>query len=392
LAFNRIGLATDFPCRWRFGDRGFREEESQGDGVAGVFAFQSKAALEGLPEEGEICEFLQRTGVPFTPFLLEHVTEIGTRANYDEFTERFPRTRPFNEIIFREAVVEKRFRDELGRQLGVHERSWYRATAPLQWDFVPTVHAYEPHLVIERIDGNPLYAFKGNRDERAALLGAIIDKLGVIHTAFPARSPASPDNDREALVGKTRARLDRVAALIPGLEEPYFRINGRTCLNVYNRWELVESMAERYLPGQYQLIHGDPTFSNILIDTSRKRICFVDPRGFYGREPLFGDPDYDWAKLYYSLAGNYDCFNNGDFSLSLKDNEISVHIGSNGWEDLMPTFFELTGANPEKIRFLHALIWLSLPPYVWNDYDAVCAAFFNGIARMQDALDGCEAG
>jgi capsule biosynthesis phosphatase len=55
--------------------------------------------------------------------------------------------------------------------------------------------------------------------------------------------------------------------------------------------------------GIIKVIHGDPVFSNILIDDNIK---FIDMRGKVGDEyTIFGDENYDWAKIYQSIVG-YD--------------------------------------------------------------------------------------
>ena len=62
-------------------------------------------------------------------------------------------------------------------------------------------------------------------------------------------------------------------------------------------------------------------------------------------------------------------------------------IVSNNWEQLHDYFFELTKADCRKIKLLHALIWLSLTTYAWEDYDAICGAFYKGTLELQDYLD-----
>ena len=57
--------------------------------------------------------------------------------------------------------------------------------------------------------------------------------------------------------------------------------------------------------GKISVIHGDPVFTNILINEFGK-IKFIDMRGKQGDElSIYGDWLYDWAKLYQSLIG-YD--------------------------------------------------------------------------------------
>ena len=123
----------------------------------------------------------------------------------------------------------------------------------------------------------------------------------------------------------------------------------------------------------------------------------IDPRGYFGTTEIYGDERYDWAKLYYSIVGNYDRFNLKKFTLEigggygrpdskLPYGEVKLNIESNGWEDMADEFFRLTGANEEEIKLIHAVIWLSLTTYAWQDYDSVCGAFYNGLYYLEEIL------
>lgn len=113
----------------------------------------------------------------------------------------------------------------------------------------------------------------------------------------------------------------------------------------------------------------------------------IDPRGYFGKTKFYGDKDYDWAKVYYSLAGNYDQFNQKKFALSIGDKSVELSIKPNNWADMEEFFFEnLEDVNRTKIRALHAVIWLSLTTYAWEDYDSICGAFYNGILKSADFL------
>ena len=114
----------------------------------------------------------------------------------------------------------------------------------------------------------------------------------------------------------------------------------------------------------------------------------IDPRGYFGYTELYGDVAYDWATLYYSVAGNYDQFNIGNFRLEIAENNINLEIASNEWEDMEEEFFNLLGSRVEKwqIKFIHAIIWLSLSTYAWDDYDSVCGAFYNGLFYLEEVL------
>jgi capsule biosynthesis phosphatase len=65
------------------------------------------------------------------------------------------------------------------------------------------------------------------------------------------------------------------------------------------------SMYENDKVGKQTIIHGDPVFTNIIINNYDK-IKFIDMRGKVGNDlTIQGDWLYDWAKLYQSLIG-YD--------------------------------------------------------------------------------------
>jgi hypothetical protein len=85
-------------------------------------------------------------------------------------------------------------------------------------------------------------------------------------------------------------------------------------------------------------------------------------------------------------VGNYDRFNLKEFRLDIGGDGIALEITSNGWEDMEGEFFRLTGAQPEEIKLLHAVIWLSLTTYAWQDYDSICGAFYNGLYYLEDLL------
>ena len=40
-----------------------------------------------------------------------------------------------------------------------------------------------------------------------------------------------------------------------------------------------------------------------------------------------------------------------------------------------------------NIKLLHAVIWLSLTTYAWEDYDSICAAFYNGLYYLEECFE-----
>jgi len=75
---------------------------------------------------------------------------------------------------------------------------------------------------------------------------------------------------------------------------------------------------DHYQTQSITAIHGDPVFTNVLIDHDRN-IKLIDMRGKVGKTyTIGGDPIYDMAKIYQSLSG-YDCvLNNSTFNVNKK--------------------------------------------------------------------------
>ena len=190
-----------------------------------------------------------------------------------------------------------------------------------------------------------------------------------------------------AYVDKTFERLEKVRALVPFADQPDMVINGKICRNVFSRRQELMNTFLAFKPDKFVFLHGDCTFSNIMLRNGREAVL-IDPRGYFGKTEFYGDAAYDWAKLYYSLIGNYDQFNLKRFQLKIKEKTVELKIQSSGWEELEEYFFELLVGEADKkyIQLIHAIIWLSLTTYAWEDYDSICGAFYNGLYYLEEVL------
>jgi tRNA A-37 threonylcarbamoyl transferase component Bud32 len=76
--------------------------------------------------------------------------------------------------------------------------------------------------------------------------------------------------------------------------------------------------------GIKSIIHGDPVFTNILINKHSK-IKFIDMRGRLGDNlTIYGDKLYDWAKIYQSLIGYDEILMSKIVNSDYKNNLIEV--------------------------------------------------------------------
>ena len=381
---NYIGIAKDFPCRWKYEGDAFHEEASSNNGVAGLFLFQNKAELGAVPSEGEFVRWLSEREISFQSLPLYHVKEYGLLSEYEKLESS--RCRPFNRTYIENGLFVKLPVDAQGEGLAQREIAWYQKVQGQGFQNVPHIDSYHP-LKMEYINGKAIYEYSDfTPAEKKEILRQIISCLKSVQSL--GQLPTDEESCREAYLGKTFRRLEKVRELVPFAQDESVVVNGRRCRNVfYCRGELERRLA-RYFPPCFKLIHGDCTFSNTMLREDRTPVL-IDPRGYFGFTELYGDPAYDWAKLYYSIVGNYDQFNRKRFSLEIGKEEVSLQIASNGWEDMEGEFFRLLqkDVTPGQIHLLHAIIWLSLTTYAWEDYDSICGAFYNGIYYLEEALN-----
>jgi len=84
-------------------------------------------------------------------------------------------------------------------------------------------------------------------------------------------------------------------------------------------WPVVEKYIYEEIIPSYKpsFIHGDFCLSNMLYGKNGEHgvLKFVDPRGSFGEIGNVGDSRYDVAKIYHSVDGGYEFFNNDKFVL-----------------------------------------------------------------------------
>lgn len=380
---NFVGLSGDFRCRWSYENGEFKEEPSVKRGVAGLFVFKGKEEIQDVPEEGEFVRWLQQKEQKLKEIVLEKTKEYGILDEYKKLPES--KCRPFNKMTVEGERIVKEGIDDQGRKLAVKEQEWYQFVEKLGYKRIPRIYSYQP-FTMEKIQGRNIYEYKDRTfQEKKKIVKSIVDALKELHSLGSCE--ADMFSMHENYVDKTFERIDKVRNLIPFANEREIMINGRKCRNVFYYRDELEDRLNRLKAKNFCILHGDCTFSNMMLRNDTEAVL-IDPRGYFGKTRMYGDVAYDWAKLYYSIAGNYDQFNVKNFSLDIMDEEICLKIESNGFEDVEDYFFELTEeeADRESIQLIHAVIWLSLTTYAWEDYDSICGAFYNGLYYLEGVL------
>lgn len=379
-----IGISESFECRWSFMKAGLVEQRSSTNGVAGCFIFQNPSDYLDVPKEGEFVRYLSAKNRSFSRFSMQGSCEVGTLLAFEAKKKDYV-CRPFNSIEIVGGHIIKRPVTKKGEELSKKEANWYLYAQKIGVKAIPTIFNYSP-LEMELVNGTNPFKLRLTDDQKKTVVQNAIDALRALHEMGSV--PTNENSIIQCYFDKTYNRIDKIKNLVPFATDPLIRINGKTYQNPFSLKEkvfaLIQSIAHE--TKNFCFIHGDSTFSNLLVKSDLS-VVFIDPRGYFGETLLFGDPLYDWAKLFYSVAGNYDQFNSKNFILDIHQDCIELSISSNGYETFAPLLLSrFSKKDQTKIRFLHSLIWLSLSTYAWEDYDSVCGAFYNGTKLLNEVL------
>jgi capsule biosynthesis phosphatase len=136
---------------------------------------------------------------------------------------------------------------------------------------------------------------------------------------------------------------------------------------MYN--ELSDKLIEyqKYNSGKRVVIHGDPVFTNIIINSNGK-IKFIDMKGIVDKNlTITGDWLYDWAKIYQSLIG-YDYIINDNNNIDLEYQSKMI--------DVFKKYFlkKNTPTDFENLKTITKSLLFSLIPLHANDK---CTKYYN---------------
>lgn len=387
LTNNPTLITTDaFTCRWVYKDNKFIEETTVTDGVPGLFYFPDKSDLKNIPDGQEFLEWLKISDINFNVFKANELEELGDFKRIEIENDRNGFSRFFNKVTIHDTYVTKIAIDKDYQHLIEKEQHWYNEVSKLGFKKIPVVLNNEPYT-LSRIIGNHAYEIKDltNR-ERRAILANYIESLSSLHDL--STCPSTHDDLAETYIHKTLSRVNSVSALIPNFDKEVITINGIKCRNFFT--EKYKSILLDTLPklmtNTFVPIHGDPTFSNSIIDNNLK-VWYIDPRGYFGNTLIYGDRLYDFAKVYYSAVGNYDSFNRKKFKLFIDNETVEILLPTTDFENVADEVFnEYFSVDLHKIKIIHGLLWLSLSGYAKDDIDSIISAFFNGLYWLEQEL------
>lgn len=320
---------------------------------------------------------------PFTILHSQNWFDVGHSDNYSKATTSVA-ARSFNSIEIDEQRGILKKRSENKEKL-VNEIRWYlRIPNKLQY-LLPRVYDYsldltDPYVSMEYYGYHTLHESLVFGDLPLVKWQAIFQKLLFAINDMRQFIVTGERNQfetalRDIYLQKTFDRLDMMR------NEPDFHsffentitINGKEycSLNEYIKMlpELIEKLVVNTFTGQFNIIHGDLCFANILIEDTYDFIRVIDPRGKFGTFDIYGDARYELAKLMHTLEGKYDFIIEDMFDIDVIGNTIEYHVHKqiDNITNVFLDVFRESIDNIQAVRLIEATLFLSMIP-LHSDY------------------------
>ena len=379
-----VFTTSSFTCRWTASTAGgLQETAGSTGGIPGLFYFPTASMLPAPPGSGEFVKWFASNVSEFDLCNFDSMHEVGDFAAIESANDAAGYSRFFNEVKLSDFTVSKRAIDPDYQSLIEKELAWYREANRLGFRRIPKVLSEQP-FTMERVQGHHLYELSDlSLREQRAVLADYLDALISLHDKGSMETRA--DEVVEVYLNKTVSRVNSVAAIIPGFERDSMTINGKKCCNVFapKHEGFIASLMPRLMPARFTPIHGDATFSNSMVDRNL-RTWFIDPRGYFAKPGIMGDPWYDFAKVFYSAVGGYDAFNRRKFKLHVDNETVEVLLEEPRYANTAREIFaDYFGPEVARIEILHGLIWLALSGYARDDIDSVIGSFYLGLYWLE---------
>lgn len=202
---------------------------------------------------------------------------------------------------------------------------------------------------------------------------------------------------------KTLQRLDKLKKEC-GFKSFFVKkitVNGVCYKNLTDVCEKLKDLIPKMLYDvkEFNIIHGDLCFANMMINNSLSFVKVIDPRGRFGFYDIYGDSRYELAKLFHSVDGKYDFIIKDLFNImyDVENAAIEYDIQDKDREfDLYEVFTKVfkaeIGKDLKKIELIEALLFLSMIPLHGESFEHQLAMLGTGLEilnRVADITEEC---
>ncbi|MEQ1934222.1 MAG: hypothetical protein ABL962_10160 [Fimbriimonadaceae bacterium] len=389
-------------------DKQHQDDPSLWSTFLGVWGFEDYSTFAGLLAESSsfydaLKTYCDRRSPTY--FEAKQWIDFGHLDNLNRNRRRSINSRYFNSLEFGHGGATLRKESQRGGKL-IDEINWFLALPEELKPYTPRIYRFsvdpiKPWVEMEfysypSLDECFVYG-RHDLDTWEQIFEALLDVVAT-QGKYKLEAPDLACDLEEMYLTKTTERLQEFLSSDPAIgkvSKP--TINGVACLGLETILERLPAWlkaAGTLDAAQFQIIHGDMCFGNILFEARHHLLKFIDARGRFGRHGIYGDSNYDLAKLCHSVVGHYDFFvfgqyqvgvNGTDFMLKTRANSQHEHIGRIYLKHLRREGYNLT-----KVRAIEALLFLSMLPLHSEDPQRQLAFALRGIELASQSLE--EAG
>jgi hypothetical protein len=370
--------------------------------IIGIYYIKNYKGFGGYRTGEDICDIYNINYDDFNEYEIKNLIDIGdmnklTLYHYSHNNNCF-NTRFFNNIVStNNNTLIKRSVEIQGNDIIINEISWYKYLSSYNIDYIPNIFNYNENdfeFEMEKVNAEPLYLNFNNFDDdkKMILLKDIYDILDNLHSIHQNKISIE-EYYRDIQIEcheKIISRLNKVKPLLD-----YFgSIEYVNDIFINNDINYVLNKCLNNIKNNgnigYSIIHGDCQFSNILYNKDTNTITLIDPRGYFGKSKIFGDKNYDYAKVLYALSG-YDTFNNNNLYYITNYDRVNKRIlfEINNNLHLIDSIKREIGEkyiNISTISYL-VIIWLGLAQYNQNNILKCVTSYYNGLYLFAKYLE-----
>jgi HAD superfamily hydrolase (TIGR01509 family) len=337
--------------------------DSKGN-IIGIYFIKNYYGIKYYTIGDDICDVFIKNFNNFDEYKINKLIDIGDIHKFNYYNKPL-QTRFFNKITFFDKYIIKESINNQGNDIIKKEINWYLNIN--HFNNIPQFEIINDKIKLEFICGNPVYNVI-NHQNKQHIINLIYDKLKILHTKTIIVN--TNDNINNIIYESYDKIIYRVNLIKPLIN--LFNINNVNGIHINHTLIEILNHCKNILllniDNEYSFIHGDCTFSNILINNND--LFFIDPRGYFGNSLIYGPKEYDYAKIMYSISG-YDLFNlNYNFSINIDNGILTFDI---------PTMFDnLDFIINDKIKAWFIIIWFGLAQYNSNNILKCISSYYNG--------------
>lgn len=379
-----------------------KEYTGNGQALAGIYFFTDGKSLlstistinqtEPRPELHHVLDAYPKR---FKTIAAEGWYDCGNIENYYRAKVDFLKIRSFNSVVYNDlygsitksSTKKTKLEDEI---------NWYKNIPPELKIFSPRLIDYTTtnevsSYTLEYYGYQSLadYFIFNHFDEKVWRL--IIDRLFEILGLFSKYTTTIPFAFYDDMYrSKT---LSRIASL---LDNPLWKdrfsmtevvINGV----IFQGWPSFESKLPNLVDYLYQnttmsFLHGDLHPANILFDPHSRIFKLIDPRGSFGEPSIYGDHNYDIAKLRHSFSGRYDFIVGDLFETEETESGFIYNTYHEAEHEQIADYFDIAlteaGYDSTCIKAIEALLFISMIPLHADAPKRQQAMFLTGIQLL----------